>query len=43
VLEQVSMNKFKIRVLCAAFAAGLIGSLAVTPALAADKDSRVIV
>lgn len=37
------MSKFKIRVLCAAFAAGLIGSLAVTPALAADKDSRVIV
>lgn len=37
------MNKFKIRVLCAAFAAGLMGSLAATPALAAEKDSRVIV
>jgi len=37
------MNKFKVRVLCAAFAAGLLGSLAATPALAAEKSSRVIV
>lgn len=37
------MSQFKIRVLCAAFAAGLLGSLAAAPALAADKDSRVIV
>lgn len=37
------MSPFKIRVLCAAFAAGLLGSLAAAPALAADKDSRVIV
>ena len=37
------MNKFKIRVLCAAFAVGLAGSLAAAPTLAAEKDSRVIV
>jgi subtilisin family serine protease len=37
------MSQFKIRVLCAAFAAGLLGSLAASPALAAAKDSRVIV
>lgn len=37
------MNKFKVRVLCAAFAAGLLGSLAAAPAVAAGNDSRVIV
>ena len=37
------MNKFKIRVLCAAFAFGLAGSLAAAPTLAAEKNSRVIV
>lgn len=42
-LEQEFMSKFKIRVLCAAFAAGLAGSLVAAPAFAADKSERVIV